>query len=320
MSTVFHSGEILIQTESGVEKRADKMGNKLIRDHIIDQHKEFFENLNYVFIALHGRTGKPWITFIQGPAGFIFSPNETTLNISTKTIAQDELGLQVWQGNAVGIVGLDLSNRRRNRLNGNFKHSEHDEKLSIKVGHSFGNCPKYIQLRNFEPYLATEKSLADKKLSVRNNYEHIVELSENDVNLIEAADTLFIASSKQQHSDLDASHRGGNPGFVRVNDNKELWFNDYPGNNFFQTFGNVQNYSYVGLMFIDFDSGDLLLLSGQSRLEKVNDQSQVNESNFLPRRFHFTLEKGLRVKQAVNGTWSEVEMSPFLNKIEDQTG
>ena len=43
MSTVFHSGEILIQTESGVEKRADKMGNKLIRDHIIDQHKKLYK-------------------------------------------------------------------------------------------------------------------------------------------------------------------------------------------------------------------------------------------------------------------------------------
>ena len=315
MTTVFHSGEILIQTESGVKERVHKMASKFVRNHIIDQHKEFFENQNYAFIALHDDYGKPWISLVQGPTGFIHSPDQTCLNIQAKAIAQDELSLQVGLGHAVGFLGLEFHSRRRNRLNGNFQKHENAEHMSIKVGHSFGNCPKYIQLRSFDRHsiqqVKTQKS--------GRSYEHIVAFNEQDINLIENADTLFIASAEQPHADLDASHRGGKPGFVRLKNNNELWFNDYPGNNFFQTFGNLHNYPYCGLMFIDFKSGDILLLSGQSRLEKISNTKNLAEkkTNFIPRRFHFILEKGLRIKRAVEGQWSDVELSPFLDKIDD---
>ena len=62
-------------------------------------------------------------------------------------------------------------------------------------------------------------------------------------------------------------------------------------------------------MFIDFDTGDLLLLNGEARIEK---QVEAQSTKFLPRRFYFTLERGLRVKCAFKGQWSSVEMSPFL--------
>ena len=101
---------------------------------------------------------------------------------------------------------------------------------------------------------------------------------------------------------------------MRVNNNKEIWFNDYPGNNFFQTFGNIEKHACIGLMFIDFDSGDLLLLNGQSRIVKTKQSSTNEKSKFLPRRCYFTLDKGFRVKGAINGKWTAVEMSPFLDK------
>ena len=51
MPTIIHHGELLIQTESEIDQRIHKVGNKLSRDHIIDQHKRFFEKMSYVFIA-----------------------------------------------------------------------------------------------------------------------------------------------------------------------------------------------------------------------------------------------------------------------------
>ena len=302
MRTVFHSGEVLMQTESAVDKRTAKIGNKLIRHAIIEQHKFFFEGLEYVFIALHDNDGRPWLSFMQGPPGFINSPDEKTLNLNGGVIAQDQLCLQTGENKPVGIVGLDLSTRRRNRLNGNFNSSKHGNALSIVVGDSFGNCPKYIQLRDFKVSADTIEAI--------NPYEHFVNFGEHDINLIKGADTLLIASAEKENGNLDASHRGGKPGFVRVDDNKQLWFNDYPGNNFFQTFGNIHNYDYVGLMFIDFNSGDLLLLSGKARIE---NEGNSESPKFLPRRIYFTLDRGLRVKSAINGKWSSVEISPFLS-------
>ena len=315
MTTVFHRGEILIQTESGVDQRAHKMGNKLIRDHIIEQHKEFFENLPYAFISLHDNEGRPWISLIQGDQGFINSPDPKTLNLNGNIVAKDALHLQTGPTDPVGLVGLDLSNRRRNRLNGNFKRTSIDDTLSIAVGHSFGNCPKYIQLRSLETATGSHSRVDNQQ----NAEQYFDKLNENDIKIITDADTLFIGSSEEQGGDLDASHRGGKPGFVHVDSDQQLWFNDYPGNNFFQTFGNIQRYPYVGLMFIDFDSGDLLLLSGQSRLEQLahTDSNENKKLNFLPRRFCFTLEKGIRIQRAIRGSWSTVEMSPFLDNITD---
>ena len=118
MTTVFHPGELAIQNESEVEQRTNKLGNKLIRDHIVDQHKEFFESLSYVFVALHDNNGRPWLSLMQGKQGFANSPSRHTLNLTGKVIAQDVLGLQADKDNPIGIVGLELANRRRNRLNG----------------------------------------------------------------------------------------------------------------------------------------------------------------------------------------------------------
>jgi len=305
MKTVFHKGELAMQAESGIQERMHKVGNAVIRDHIIEQHKEFFENLQYVFIALQDNDSRPWVTLMQGAPGFINSPDDRTLNLSGKLIGEEQLDLNLGQRQAIGLLGLDLSNRRRNRLNGYLNTAGSHDKLSIEVGHSYGNCPKYIQIRNFdqgsEPtdrqgLVATHFSTFDSKIS----------------GLIEHSDTLFIASAEKANGDLDASHRGGKPGFVRVSSQTELWFNDYPGNNLYQTFGNVHGYSTVGLMFLDFEAGDLILLSGKAHIETLEKQSQ--DSKFLPRRFHFSLEKGVRIERAVNGTWALEEVSPFLTK------
>lgn len=303
MTTVFHDGELALQTESGVKERVHKLGNVFIRDHIIDQHKEFFENLPYVFVALQDADNRPWVSLMQGAVGFLNSPDDKTLNLNGQVIGADELNLQTGENKPIGLLGLDLSNRRRNRLNGNIKNSSRDNVLSVSVGHSFGNCPKYIQLRTFKATDSTKQPLV-------NDADTFVKLNESDIRLIKRSDTLFIASAEKQGGNLDASHRGGKPGFVRVENESTLWFNDYPGNNLFQTFGNVHGYSAVGLMFLDFESGDLVLLSGKA--DVVTLDKPLEGDKFLPRRFSFVLEKGVRLKNAVAGRWALEEMSPFL--------
>ncbi len=82
---------------------------------------------------------------------------------------------------------------------------------------------------------------------------------------IERADTFFIASV-HEGTGTDASHRGGPPGFVRVVDERTLRFPDYAGNNMFQTLGNISTDPRVGLLFVDFDSGTTLQLTGRARI------------------------------------------------------
>ncbi len=258
MSTTFHQGEQFIQSESGVSERTQKLGNKLIRDHIIDQHKEFFEGLPYAFIALHDEQGQPWATMVTGTAGFINSPNSKTLTVNGAVIGTDVLGVNMSNNKPIGLVGLDFSNRRRNRLNGRIGSANRGDGFSIKVEQSFGNCPKYIQQRLYQPNIDNKTRQISKPVSI----EEIDQFSDRDAYFLSRADTLFIASAESANGSLDVNHRGGSAGFINVVGSNKLWFNDYPGNNYFQTFGNIHNYPNVGLMFLDFDSGDLLLLSG----------------------------------------------------------
>ena len=83
--------------------------------------------------------------------------------------------------------------------------------------------------------------------------------------LVAGADTFFIATW-HPGGGADASHRGGRPGFVRVLDDRTLEFPDYPGNNMFNTLGNLVGHPRAGLLFVDFERGDLLQLTGRAKI------------------------------------------------------
>ena len=136
----------------------------------------------------------------------------------------------------------------------------------MHVEQSFGNCSKYItprtplargQERPSTPCVAPEAAL----------------LSAPARALIAQADTFFIASSARREASgdprqgLDVSHRGGHTGFVTIESETEhsvLSFLDYRGNMMFNTLGNVLQDPRVGVTFVDFEAGDLLMLTGHA--------------------------------------------------------
>lgn len=82
---------------------------------------------------------------------------------------------------------------------------------------------------------------------------------------INAADTFFIARGYHDRGEnaaygMDASHRGGERGFVQVVGDGRLVFPDYAGNNHYNTIGNLVLDARVGLIFVDFETGGLLQL------------------------------------------------------------
>src|SRR5690606_13032630 len=154
-------------------------------------------------------------------------------------------------GSAVGILGIDLAARRRNRLNGVIRAA--GDGLVIEARQSFGNCPRYVRERAWR---FAEAAAAEARASRR--------LDAAQRARIAAADTAFIGSGSSsggaRSSDgYDASHRGGWRGFVRVpNDGTVLCIPDYAGNNRFDTIGNLICNPRVALLFVDFETGGLL--------------------------------------------------------------
>jgi predicted pyridoxine 5'-phosphate oxidase superfamily flavin-nucleotide-binding protein len=74
----------------------------------------------------------------------------------------------------------------------------------------------------------------------------------------------------------DASHRGGPPGFVEVaGDGARLRFPDFPGNRMFQTLGNLAVDPRVGLLFVDWDTGTALQVTGRAEIVWADDRRGV---------------------------------------------
>jgi hypothetical protein len=207
--------------------------------------------------------GRPWASLLTGAPGFLSSPDPHTLNIGSMRDPTDPVWRGIYDGAALGLLGIELHTRRRNRLNGAVEHIGPDG-FRVRVEHSFGNCPRYIRPRVAEAVCNPTRALAGK-------VETLDGLDADARTLIQSADTFFVASyvddvSDPPHRQVDVSHRGGEPGFVRVEDDGTLTVPDYAGNRFFNTLGNIVANPRAGLVFVDVNTGDVLQLSGEAQV------------------------------------------------------
>jgi uncharacterized protein len=179
----------------------------------------------------------------------------------------------------VGLIVVEFATRRRLRINGTLSDTGSD-RLRIDVEQAYGNCPQYIQNRQLHTAPASARSAEP----VRHGHT----LTQDDIDLVRRADTFLIGTTHPTRGN-DSSHRGGPPGFVRVEDG-QLWWPDYWGNNMFNTLGNLQADPAAALLFCDFTTGHTLHLSGQATLEWTGTGIPGDDDR-TGRRVHFTPEQ-----------------------------
>ncbi|WP_282095109.1 pyridoxamine 5'-phosphate oxidase family protein [Epibacterium ulvae] len=299
----FHEGELRLQNQVGMREKIDMLTKHLMRDHMPDQHREFFEGLEYIFLGTVDRQGLPHATILTGPVGFASSPDPKTLIVQTG----NRIGLpafdQVAIGQPVGVLGIDLSNRRRNRMHGRVSAMD-DGQISITVVQSYGNCPKYINLRD----------ICDSGVTSPPNAAEVYRsLDPQDIELITRSDTFFIASyvrdgSGAPYEGVDVNHRGGQPGFVSVNSATKITIPDYRGNDLYNTFGNLLLNPDAALLFIDFETGDQLHLHGTAKLIEDPDAAAAHPGAL--RLLQITITGVTRRTAATELRWQFIETSP----------
>ena len=86
-------------------------------------------------------------------------------------------------------------------------------------------------------------------------------IDDDDRSFIEGCDVLFIATADADGRP-QCSYKGGEPGFVRVLDERTIAFPVYDGNGMYLTAGNALVNPHVGLLFIDFEQRRRLRLNG----------------------------------------------------------
>ena len=308
-----HAGEAALQERAGVRRRSEAVMRRAVRDFMPDQHRAFFATLPFLVVGSLDRDDRPWASILTGRPGFLSSPDPQTLTIRAVPAFGDPLGDALAAGAPLGLLGIQPETRRRNRMNGTVAGID-DGLVTVRVGQSFGNCPQYIQAR--APRFVAEPGAVATPRPVHRGGPL---LSGRDRALVERADTFFIATAApgarggDPVRGVDVSHRGGRPGFVQVaaqDGGTVLTVPDFLGNFFFNTLGNIAVNPTADLLFVDFESGDTLMLSGDA--EVVWDGPEVAAFAGAERLLRFRLRESLRIEAAVPLRWSEPEPAPQL--------
>jgi uncharacterized protein len=299
----WHEGELRLQRSVGAAEAMARAGRQAIRDHLNDQHRTFYPQLPFVVLGTVDADGDVWATVRAQRPGFLTVPDAYHLRVGLGRDASDPADGGMGDGDAVGLLGIELQTRRRNRLNGVI-HRDGADGFSIQVEQAYGNCPQYIQLRDFrfgrDPASVSPVPPAS-----------LERLDGEAAALVMRADTLFVASyvvDEHGHRHVDVAHRGGRPGFVRLDDDGALTIPDFAGNHYFNTLGNILLNPTAGLVFVDFDSGELLQMTGDAEVildspEIAAFQGAERLWRFRPRRI-ISRPRALPLRWDFAGGWS----------------
>lgn len=313
----FHAGERAMQLQAGSREVMAMAGPRVIRDFMPDQHRDFFALLPFLVTGSIDAQGQPWASMLAAPAGFAHSPDPAHLRIDALPDAGDPLAASLRDGATFGLLGIQPHTRRRNRMNGTVEALD-AAGFTLEVQQSFGNCPKYIQAR--EPVYRPPASAPAA-------VQRLDGLDDAARALIRRADTLFIASAHPASAAIagdevdasargvDVSHRGGRPGFVRVDDigGGVLTVPDFTGNRFFNTLGNLLAYPRAGLLFVDFDSGEMLHVAATAEI--VIDGPKLASFEGAERLLRLRVQQVLRRPGALPLRWGAAQLSPFLERM-----
>jgi predicted pyridoxine 5'-phosphate oxidase superfamily flavin-nucleotide-binding protein len=295
----WHAGEIDAQTRAGTAGHMAEVGPKVIRDFMPDQHRLFFQQLPFIVVGSLDAEQRPWASVLAGLPGFITSPHSKRLEVEANPVPGDPLAEALQVGNPLGILGIELPTRRRNRMNGHIVARD-EAGFAVHVRESFGNCPQYIQRRDYTLF-------APEAGAVR----PFAELPKGAIDLIRRTDTMFVASAAEREDGkfgVDVSHRGGQPGFLGLDGEGAIVVPDFRGNGFFQTIGNLIAFPRAGLLIPDFATGDLLQVTGAA--EVVWDGPEVHAYSGAEQLWKVKVRSGRWLRAGLPLRFGPAELSP----------
>jgi ferredoxin-NADP reductase len=139
---------------------------------------------------------------------------------------------------------------------------QHQVQLVTKIDQSLGNCPKYLNQYELQPALVEAKLFSTGST-----------LPDKGRALVNKSDMFFLSTSANK--DMDVNHRGGPPGFVRISAPNQIVYPEYSGNRLYQSLGNLLINPKIGITFPDYESGDVLYITGTTDVLVGEDASTL---------------------------------------------
>lgn len=275
MAAGFHDGELAVQNHAGVRAQAARLARMLAPPELDGALRNFLAERDFAVITGRDHEHRLWTSPLFAEPGFL-DAHDTTLAVHATPPPGDPLST-MQAGQPLGLLAIEFATRRRLRVNGTLTRAD-NHGLDIAVDQAYGNCPQYIQQRHLEHSGTSAAGQGARPNS----------LAANHINQITHADTFFLGTLHPTRG-ADASHRGGPPGFVRVK-GSTLWWPDYPGNNMFNSFGNLAVDDTAALLFVDFDTGAAVHLSGTAVVEWTQPGIDGDDGN-TGRRVRFSIDR-----------------------------
>jgi predicted pyridoxine 5'-phosphate oxidase superfamily flavin-nucleotide-binding protein len=275
----------------------------MIGDRLVDGARDFLGRQGAAAVAAAGPDGALWASLWCGSPGFLRSDEHGgrvgVLSALDRTHAADPVRRIIRTGAPLAFLVIDFATRRRFRINGTIDRSDATG-LELQVREAFGNCIKYIQRR---------QQADDPKGGGVGRVTSGLAFDGERQEFIAQTDTLFVASIHPERG-LDVSHRGGQPGFVRVDNDRTLRIPDYPGNSMFQTLGNFEVDSRAGLALIDFERRRVLSLTGIAATG-FGAEDPCHPTGGTGRYWSFSVERWMEFPLPSAISWTLIERSPF---------
>ncbi|NVN92965.1 MAG: pyridoxamine 5'-phosphate oxidase family protein [Desulfuromonadales bacterium] len=297
MNSVYHSGELKVQARAGTGEAAISV-SRIVYSVIAHVFVDFIQSQPIVILSSVDSDGMAWASILCGPLGFMQVVDEHTLRVATLPDASDPLYGNLHDSAQVGLLVIDFSTHRRLRLNGCVVTGA--DGFTVLTRQVYANCPRYIQSRRCglnsdaspSPRVTLQATSLNGELQRR----------------IRLADTFFLASFHPVGGS-DVSHRGGFPGFVQVLDERTLVWPDYNGNGMFNTLGNISENPNAGLLFLDFEQGGALKLSGTAEI--IWDTERAELFPGAERIIEFNILKVIVTENSTPLRCTFVEYSPY---------
>jgi uncharacterized protein len=291
---VYHEGERLAQRRAGLRDQGE-FSSRAIRAEVPDVAREFLAQQPMVVVGSADDDGRMWASLLTGEPGFLRAEGATTVIVAARPAPGDPLRERLAAPAPVGMIAIEPASRRRMRMNGRSAPAANG--IRVALDQVYANCPKYIQKRDarWEAAIAAAPIVSSA-------------LTEDQRALIGRADTFFVATADRD-SNADASHRGGNPGFVHVVSPTVLRWPDYVGNAMFNTLGNLEVNPAAGLLFPDWLTGTTVQLTGTARTDW--DPAGALSIPGAQRVVEFTVSGVVEIPGASPLRWSAPSYSRF---------
>lgn len=286
MAIRYHPGARQVQARAGVEDRAATL-LRAVRTTVPDAAIGFLADRSTVVVGAADGAGRMWATVLTGPPGFLDAPDPSTPTVAARPAPTDPLATALAGQTTVGLLVLDTVRRRRMRLLGTAEPAAGG--LRVRLDQVFANCPKYIQRRT--PLPDAPPATPTTRLGTA--------LTPDQQRTLSGADTFFIVTAAEGRT--DTSHRGGDPGFLRVLGPTRLRWPDHPGNDMFLTLGNLARQPRAGLVLPGWETGSLLQLTGSATTVWGDGPERWVE---------FEVDQVVETAGATAQRWSRPEFSP----------